>query len=225
VQELGPATEHDVVLAFLQAEVDSPRFGPRVAQVLQGLRLTRALIDQPDLASAQQNFDRIRVLASYRGYRVNQALFTGFPCDTITWRRVRLGPDDFAMLRYCNEKGAPGYLLMSGGTRRVVDAAANFERIPTDATPHVQAVVAGVRAGQTYPPLVAVDSGVGDMILVEGYTRATAYGRRAGGASRLLRRLLAADSRMVFLLRFPEGDELWSAARREGISADSVVEK
>ncbi len=27
-----------------------------------------------------------------------------------------------------------------------------------------------------YPPLVAVESGVGDLILIEGYTRGTAYG-------------------------------------------------
>src|SRR5215467_13052121 len=109
VRELGPATEHEVVLAFLQAEVDSPRFGPLVAQVLQGLQLTRALIDQPDLTGAQQNLERINVLANYRGYRVNLWLFNGFPCDTITWRRARLGLDDFAMLRYGNEKCAPGY--------------------------------------------------------------------------------------------------------------------
>jgi len=175
VDELGLATEHDMVLAFLQAEVDSPRFGTAVAGVLQALGLTRALIDQPDLMSEQENGQRILVLANTRGYRINRYLFTGFPCEATTWRRVGLGRDDFPLLRYCNEQGAPGFVQLTGGTRRVVDAAANFERITTDAHKHVKPVVTALRAGQTYPPLIAVESGVGDLIMVEGYTRATAH--------------------------------------------------
>ena len=99
MEELGQATEHEVVLGFLQAEVDSPRYGARIAWVLQQLGLTRALIDKPDLTREQDNQQRILVLANTRGYRANLYLFAGFPCDATAWRRVRLGPDDFPLLR------------------------------------------------------------------------------------------------------------------------------
>lgn len=80
-----------------------------------------------------------------RGYRANRWLFA----DT-TWRRVGLEPGDFALLRYCNPTGALGFVQLSGGTRRVVDAAASFDRIETDASPHVRAVVEALRAGEAY---------------------------------------------------------------------------
>ena len=175
MEELGPATEHDMVLAFLQGEVDSPRWRERYAWVIQQLGATRDLIDRPDLTREADNRQRITVLANMRGYRVNRFLFTGFPCDATTWRRVRLAPGDFGLLRYCNPAGAPGFVQLSGGTRRVVDAAANFAQMETDASPHVRAVAEALKAGQTYPPLIAVESIEGDLILVEGYTRATAY--------------------------------------------------
>jgi hypothetical protein len=175
MDELGLATEHDMVLAFLWAEVDSPRWRELYASILQSVRVSRGIIDRPDLTRAEDNEQRIRVLARTRGYRVSKYLFTGFPCDTTTWRRVRLGPGDFGLLRYGNQSCAPGFFQLSGGTRRVVDAATNFPHVETDASPHVTGVVESLRAGKTYPPLIAVNSMAGDLILVEGYTRTTAY--------------------------------------------------
>jgi len=49
MEELGAATEHDMVLTFLQAEVDSPRWRDNVQTVLEHFGATRALIDRPDL--------------------------------------------------------------------------------------------------------------------------------------------------------------------------------
>lgn len=42
-------------------------------------------------------------------------------------------------------------------------------------SPNIRAVATALRGGRRYPPLIAVESGQGDLILVEGYTRATAY--------------------------------------------------
>jgi hypothetical protein len=174
MEELGPATEHDAVLAFLQAEIDSPRWRHHVQQGLQSVGAGRSLIDAPNLHSAEENRERISVLA-YRGYRRGQFLFTGFPCETARWRRVRLYRSDFPLLRYGNEQCAPAFVGLSRGTRRVVDAAANVALVQNEATVHVNGVIAALRAGTTYPPLLAVESGVGDLILIEGYTRATAH--------------------------------------------------
>src|SRR5262249_58031318 len=102
------------------------------------------------------------------------ALFTRFPLDT-EWRRARLSRTDFLRLVYCNVSGAPAFVELSGGTRRVVVAAANFDHTETPASPLIRPVVAALRAGQQHPPLIAVESRDGDLILVEGYARATAH--------------------------------------------------
>lgn len=79
MQELGPATEHEMVLAFLQAEVDSPRWTHLYAAMLQQLGATRDLVDHADLTRDEENLRRIQLLAGVRGYRMNAALFRGFP--------------------------------------------------------------------------------------------------------------------------------------------------
>jgi hypothetical protein len=172
MDELGPATEHEMVLAFLQAEVDAPRWRDRYAWALQQIGATRALIDRPDLTSDAENAKRIDILRRVRGYRGNEYLFRGFPLDT-TWRHVRLPPVQFDLLRHCT--GAPEFIQLSRGTRRVVDAAANLDQFKTPTSQNIRAVVQALKKGQSYPPMVAVDSGEGELLLVEGYTRATAY--------------------------------------------------
>jgi hypothetical protein len=172
--ELGATTEHDMALAFLQAEIDSVRWRDHYAAALQQLRLTRALVDQADLSDERANRDRISLLAIVRGYRANLYLFNGFPVDT-TWRRVRFTQADFGLLRYGNRFANGDLFTLSGGTRRVVDAAANFSRTDTATSTNIRAVADAVRSGRRFPPLVAVDSGQGDFIMVEGYTRVTAY--------------------------------------------------
>lgn len=174
MKELGPASEHEMILAFLQAEVDSNRFGAITAQALQQVGATRTLIDQPDVKNATENGQRLDVLSRTRGYP-GQLLFQGFP-DDVAWRRVQLEPEDFKLLRYCNSIGAPTFNGLSGGTRRVLDAAANFPGVPPiHEEPHIRAVSKSLRAGKTYPPLIAVEDGAGGLLILEGYTRATAH--------------------------------------------------
>jgi hypothetical protein len=175
--DLGPATENDMVLAFLKAEVDSARFkayyeGHFVQ--LENLGFNRqALVYSPDLKSAEQNAIRKEVLKVVRGYTAGQFLFIGFPAD-VTWRRIALEPTDLAKLKYANY---PAWVKLSGGTRRVVDGAANLDSIDLgDGTnAHILAVAADVRAGKRYPELIGVTDENKDVILLEGHTRAAAY--------------------------------------------------
>src|SRR6266852_5698589 len=101
--ELGPATEDEMVPAFLRAEVESSRFGGRYPSHFANFGQfefdQRVLIDAPDLHSDQQNAIRWWILAAERGYGIGLSLFTGFPYD-VAWRRVALQPTDFWRLRY-----------------------------------------------------------------------------------------------------------------------------
>jgi hypothetical protein len=174
MKELGPATEHEMVLAFLQAEIDSPRWSACYAAGLRRLGATRVLIDAANLGSAQENQSRIALLGLVRGYRVDTLLFAGFPSNVV-WRRVVLDATDFGLLRFANLGPANSFIRLSRDTRRVVDAAANLNSINTPENAGILAVVAAIRASAPHPPLIAAESGGGNLLLIEGYTRATAH--------------------------------------------------
>jgi hypothetical protein len=98
MREIGPASNNEIVLSFLRAEIDSPRPGPHYIAVLNQMRADRySLIDNADLNDANANRVRARALGPVRGYGRNADLFRGFPTDT-TWRRAQLDPSDFQRL-------------------------------------------------------------------------------------------------------------------------------
>jgi hypothetical protein len=124
--ELGPATEDEMVLAFLGAEVESSRFRGHYQNCFDQLEKfgidQKLLLDNADLQSVQQNSIRKNILRTARGYGDGQLLFRNFPTDA-TWRRVALERTDLGKLKYGNW---PPWVAFSGGTRRVVDGAANI---------------------------------------------------------------------------------------------------
>jgi hypothetical protein len=174
MREAGSVAEDEVVLAFLKAEIDSPRFGPIYVDILQNSELDRtALIERANLSSDADNRTRLELLKTVRGYRADAYLFRNFPADT-RWRRVDLTPVDVGNLKYAN---FPTWTKLSGGTRLVADGARNIDRIQTaeNANANIKAVAKAVAAGQRYPELITVEASDGALILVEGHTRATAY--------------------------------------------------
>jgi hypothetical protein len=53
VIEIGPATENEMIAAFLRAEIDSSRYGNNFVKTsLAQRRLQRNIIDSPNLADA-----------------------------------------------------------------------------------------------------------------------------------------------------------------------------
>jgi hypothetical protein len=77
--DLGPATEDDVVLAFLRAEIDSARFGSIYATILANSGLDRqGVIDHPDQNSAEGGW------ATFTGGAPLLALFEKWPAEQPT---------------------------------------------------------------------------------------------------------------------------------------------
>src|SRR4051812_27282618 len=99
--ERGPASENEVVLAFLQAEINSPKPDVRehYARCLEDRGLDRArLIDHGDLTDEDASRIRMAVLDDVRGFGRRVWLFQGFPTNT-AWRRVLVEPSDFHLLK------------------------------------------------------------------------------------------------------------------------------
>lgn len=189
MKELGPATENDIVLAFVQAEIDSARYGELYSGTLLNSGLDRqSLVDAPNLRSARDNLVRRDLLRAIRGYPSGTLLFTGFPTNVL-WRRTTIMPDEFRILKYAKY---PSWEALSGGSRLVVDGARNvavqivvrgpdansiaqIEREIADGKRNITAVANEIKNGKRYPPLIAVEDEGGFLILIEGHTRATAY--------------------------------------------------
>ena len=175
--ELGAANEHEMILAFLKAEVDASRYHDLIQDCLEYLApygFTRAgLIDEPNLSNQQQNDARIWILQTFRGYRQNKLLFSGFPLDAV-WRRVAIEPHELDRLRYANE---PHWLAFSDHTRRPSRMVANLstDKVPKEDADRVLAIRDAINRGHRFPELIAAEGQNDEIILLEGHSRATAY--------------------------------------------------
>ena len=166
------ATEDEMISAFLQAEVDSPKWGPCVTKGLAAVGSGRQLVDQPRLNDASENNRRKRVLDHCRGYERRVDIFTGFPLDVMWWQ-AQLQPGDFATMKYMAHRS---WAELSLGTRLVSVGASNFHKCSADQRfTHIASLAEAVRDGVRFEPLIAIQHHDDYLVLVEGHSRATAY--------------------------------------------------
>jgi hypothetical protein len=193
---VGPSSEEEMVLAFLQAEVDSPRFGRSARKAVGDM----SLVYSPRLDEPRENARRRTALQRYRGFGSNDLLFRGFPAGVATWERVRLTRDDLGGLLYTN---AGEWVLLSRGSRLVADGAEHVDAVPTSpeiaasasavgwppreldppywrakvwgASDGIEAVKQELGTGRVYPETIIFAEGRNaPHIIAEGHTRATA---------------------------------------------------
>jgi len=175
--EKGQSNANEMILAFLKAEVDSPRFQALIHDGLRQFCVTReGIIYNANLEDDHQNQIREKLLGRSRGYNNDQFLFKNFPSD-IHWRRIELEPRELEILKYANH---PTWLQLSGGDRLVISAAKNIDTIPIFENNHninesIKIVADNIKKGVMFPELIAVEDNQGYLILLEGHTRATAY--------------------------------------------------
>lgn len=163
-----------MVLVFLRAEVESPRYAGEIAARLQGTGYSPSqLISHADLENESQNAVRQTVLAQYRGYGCNSALFTGFPKDA-SWRRAELKPAELGRLLYAREQN---WIQMSDFTRRPSRLVEKMRRgdIPAETGDRVKSILAELKLGKRFPALIIAEGSQEELILIEGHSRASAY--------------------------------------------------
>jgi hypothetical protein len=154
VRILRPASEQEVLAAFVHAERESPRYGERVRELLE-----------------RHGGDERAVLAEYRAWGRDEGLFQGFPRD-VDWFRAALSREEVLDILYINWDW---WLRITDGTRRPRDAAA---RVHAGLVPGVTADEGDeriARAAATNPELIAVRAPGSYLVVLEGHVRLTAY--------------------------------------------------
>jgi len=182
MEDLGPASEDQVILAWLQAEIESPDFQaylignpPDPANLSAALRAARS----PDLRDEAQNAYRRRIITSIYGFGQGTGSFEGLASD-ITWTRWRLTTDEVAEMLYAKREGA--WHLLSPATRKVAEGATNVGHVYTGDSTNmvVLSLASGIcHSDKKIPELIALRRPDGQLVLLEGHARATAIALEA----------------------------------------------
>jgi hypothetical protein len=177
MEDLGAASEDHVILAWLQAEIESPDFQafiignpPNPANLSVALKAARS----PDLRNEEQNAFRRNLISSVYGFGQGKGSFEGLGND-IVWHRFRLATEDVGEMLYARHEGA--WRALSPVTRKVTEGATNVGHIFTgDATNMVVLSLASglCHSDKKVPEIIALRRPDGVFVILEGHARATA---------------------------------------------------
>lgn len=175
---LGRVDEAAVIAEFLRAEIDSPRFGPRVRARLETDGRDLRVITHADTSSAADNAYRAALLHGYRGTGGSAPLLEGLPTD-FAWHRASLPREELGELHYIDY---PYWNELSAGTRSPVVAAERIHaglRAQDRPNDGFRALASRLCAGADLGMPIAIASGPATpLIVLEGHTRVTAMALR-----------------------------------------------
>ena len=173
MEDLGAVSDDHVILAWLQAEIESPPFQaylvgdpPKPSHLAHALALAR----NPDLGSAEHNAERRRIIG--RG----ALIFAGLE-DDISWRQARVSSAEVAAMLYSNRNAT--WTTLAPATRTVAEGASNAARVYTgdDMNVHILSLARIICHADPAPelsPIICLRMPDGRISLLEGHTRATA---------------------------------------------------
>lgn len=177
MEDAGAATEDQVILAWLQAEIESPGFQqyligdpPNPANLSLALKLARS----PNLHDDEQNRMRRQIVANTHGFGMGVGQFQGLTND-IKWRRFKLTAGEVGEMLYASRSGA--WTILAPVSRKVAEGAINVGHVFTgDATNMVVLSLAyGINhTDKKIPEIIALRRPDGLLVILEGHARATA---------------------------------------------------
>jgi hypothetical protein len=174
VRILRPASEAEVVAAFLRAEIESARWGDQLRDILRKDGVDESVLSHPDVEDAAANAYRAQVLDRHRGWLQRIGLFDGLPRD-LEWTLVALTPEEVLAMRYI---AWDWWLEISDGTR---DPSVAADRIRCGLVPGAdldqdRALAERLRSPTPPPELIAIARpDLAKLVVLEGHVRLTAY--------------------------------------------------
>ena len=182
VEDLGAASEDQVILAWLQAEIESPDFQayiignpPNPANLSLALKAARS----PDLRDQTQNDLRRQIITSAYGFGQGAGSFQGLGPD-LRWRRFRLTTDEVGEMLYARQGAA--WPVLSPATRKVAEGATNVGHVFTGDQTNmvVLSLASGIcHSEKKLPEIIALRRPDGALVILEGHARATAIALEA----------------------------------------------
>jgi hypothetical protein len=179
MDDLGSATENQVILAWLQAEIESVSFQqylagepPNPVYLAQALRAARS----PNLRDADQNELRRKIVVKTHGFGLGIKSFEGLAND-IQWRRARLTSHEVGEMLYAS--GHSAWTTLAPVTRKVAEGASNVGHVFSGEQTNMLVLALALRIADTNPPpalpeIICLRRPDSQLVIMEGHTRATA---------------------------------------------------
>jgi hypothetical protein len=179
MDDLGSATENQVILAWLQAEIESVSFQqylagepPNPVYLAQALRAARS----PNLRDADQNELRRKIIVKTHGFGVGIKSFEGLAND-IQWRRARVTSHEVGEMLYAS--GHPAWVALAPVTRKVAEGASNVGHVFSGDQTNMLVLALALRIADSNPPpalpeIICLRQPDSRLVIMEGHTRATA---------------------------------------------------
>jgi hypothetical protein len=180
MDDLGAVSDDRVILAWLEAEIESPPFQayllgdpPKPSHLAHAVALAR----NPDTGNAEHNIERRRIIAAAHGFGRGALIFAGL-ADDISWRRARFAIGEVAGLLYSNRNAT--WTTLAPATRKVAEGASNAARVFTgdDMNLHILSLARIIchadNPESELSHLICLRMPDGAISLLEGHTRATA---------------------------------------------------
>jgi hypothetical protein len=179
MDDLGSATENQVVLAWLQAEIESVSFQqylagepPNPVYLAQALRAARS----PNLRDADQNELRRKIVVKTHGFGLGIKSFEGLAND-IQWRRARVTSHEVGEMLYAS--GHAAWTALAPVTRKVAEGASNVGHVFSGDQTNMLVLALALRIADSNPPpalpeIICLRRPDSQLVIMEGHTRATA---------------------------------------------------
>jgi hypothetical protein len=175
MRQLRRGCEAEMVALFLRTELPAARFRDGLTALLADAGVPRRIVTDADLDDEAENRLRRQLLTAHRGYGSRTGLFDGFPRDVV-WAWMGVSPAELGTVRYIDYDY---WVELSGGSRLALDAA---PRIRAGVAPFkvssdwALGMARELATGAQFPPLILVTTGAGgDLVVLEGHARLTAF--------------------------------------------------
>ncbi|HEV2034089.1 MAG TPA: hypothetical protein VGU71_07810 [Candidatus Dormibacteraeota bacterium] len=179
MEDQGVATEDQVILAWLQAEIESVAFQqyiagepPNPVYLAQVLKASR----KPNLGDAEQNELRRQIITKTHGLGLGTLSFEGLAND-LHWRKLRASSLEVGELLYANRH--PAWSVLAPVSRKVAEGAANVGHVFTGDLTNMLVLALALKISESnpvpaLPEVICLKRPDGHLVILEGHTRATA---------------------------------------------------
>lgn len=165
---VSTSSADEVVLAWLKAELDSPRFKDQLLTTMKSNGDDLNLITQSDLTNPIENKRRLELLSTYRNWLDKD--FSDYSWNLVDFDQADAGELQYIDYDYWNELSNDTHLVKVAA-ENVIKGISVFD---VDNEPFFL-VAEKIDSGDELEPIIVLGKDEGDLRIIEGHVRATAF--------------------------------------------------